>query len=314
MQWLKTPIESVQFKTYSIHIKRDDLIHSQFSGNKARKFHYFLDHSFPEVNKIIGYGSPQANSLYSLAALAKMNNWQLDFYVDHIPSFLLQNPFGNYAAAIQLGASIVPIGDQRKGNKARPNMSMEDYISEQILPHEKQALWIPEGGRCEYAEYGIKQLADEILDWVKQQHLTPPFIFLPSGTGTTALFLQKHLPFPIYTCACVGDEAYLQQQFSQLSNNTSHYPTILPRKKKYHFGKLYPEFYHIWQELKRQTGITFELLYDPPGWLSLLDYLQSHFPTGKPYPPILYIHQGGLMGNESMLPRYERKFPTSQKI
>ena len=56
------------------------------------------------------------------------------------------------------------------------------------------------------------------------------------------------------------------------------------------------------KRLKEQTSITFELLYDPQGWLTLLANL-SVFSK-----PVLYIHQGGLGGLASQLARYERKF------
>jgi 1-aminocyclopropane-1-carboxylate deaminase len=49
-------------------------------------------------------------------------------------------------------------------------------------------------------------------------------------------------------------------------------------------------------------GVEFDLLYDPHGWLTLLENPEL-FDN-----PLLYIHQGGLLGNESMLKRYERKY------
>jgi 1-aminocyclopropane-1-carboxylate deaminase len=49
-------------------------------------------------------------------------------------------------------------------------------------------------------------------------------------------------------------------------------------------------------------GVEFDLLYDPHGWLTLLENPEIF------KMPILYIHQGGLIGNESMLARYIRKY------
>jgi 1-aminocyclopropane-1-carboxylate deaminase/D-cysteine desulfhydrase-like pyridoxal-dependent ACC family enzyme len=49
-------------------------------------------------------------------------------------------------------------------------------------------------------------------------------------------------------------------------------------------------------------GIEFDLLYDPVGWLILLENPEIF------QKPTLYIHQGGLIGNESMLARYQRKY------
>ena len=40
---LPSPTETIQFQNYTFFLKRDDLIHPDFSGNKARKFYYFLE-------------------------------------------------------------------------------------------------------------------------------------------------------------------------------------------------------------------------------------------------------------------------------
>ena len=87
-----------------------------------------------------------------------------------------------------------------------------------------------------------------------------------------------------------------------LEHNILKHPTLIKPKKKYRFGKLYRESYDIWNRLKDEMGIEFDMLYDPIGWLTLME---------KPNifeKPFLYIHQGGLIGNESMLERYKRKY------
>ena len=53
--------------------------------------------------------------------------------------------------------------------------------------------------------------------------------------------------------------------------------------------------------MKEQTNIEFDLLYDPIGWNTLLDNIDDNY-------TYLYIHQGGLIGNESMLQRYIHKY------
>ena len=148
-------------------------------------------------------------------------------------------------------------------------------------------------GAVKEAEFGIKLLANELKEYQDYN------IFLPSGTGVTALYLQKHFKGKVYTCSCVGDDEYLTKQWNELEKE--NHPIILPKKKKFHFGKLYKENYQIWLELKEQ-GIEFDLLYDPIGWQVVMDNLDI---LGD---KVIYIHQGGLKGNESMIQRYERKF------
>jgi len=295
-----SPVEHICFAGNDFFIKRDDLLTPAFSGNKARKLYYLLGNEFPGISKVIGHGSPQANLLYSLSALAKLKGWQLDFYVDHIPAFLRDNPAGNYLAAIENGANIISLSGKELSG------TVGEYIQDVVLPLSKHCLFVPEGGRSELAEPGVKRLAEEIKSW-KQEHQVPDLkVVLPSGTGTTALYLQKYLPFDVLTCACVGGEDYLKKQFFELSIDEKHHPVILPTSKKYHFGKLYDEFFTMWKTLRNDTGIEFELLYDPLGWISLLDYLAGR-DKQKNKSTILYIHQGGLLGNSTMLSRYNRK-------
>ena len=272
-------IETLFFEGREFDLKRDDLLDVHFSGNKARKFHYFLTHEFPKIKRLISHGSAQSNAMYSLSVLAKQKGWEFFYYVDHIPSFLKTAPQGNYAAALANGMTIM--------------------IAPFPLTYEEDTLAIPEGGCMKEAAYGIKQLAKEINSYYHDREIE---IFLPSGTGTTALFLQQYTDFSVHTTPCVGSKEYLLKQFDTLLPEAKRLPNILTLEKKYHFGKLYREFFEIWVKLKEQTGVSFDLLYDPLGWLTLLAH-QSQFQHD-----ILYIHQGGLLGNESMLQRYSRKY------
>ena len=286
---LNSPIEKHTFENQSFYLKRDDLLHPDFSGNKARKFYYFLQNDFPNISKVISYGSAQSNAMYSLSVLAKMRGWEFEYYMDHIADYLKENPHGNYAGALNNGMKIT-VG------RGVPT------------PTNKNTLHIEEGGRQKEAQYGIEILAEEIIDWQKENNIKELNIFLPSGTGTTALFLQKafvgvgELRPTVYTCPCVGDECYLKKQFFELEKDEKYHPTILILEKKHHFGKLYKENYIIWLKLQQETGVEFDLLYDPLGWRVLLAHPELFSK------PMLYIHQGGVLGNESMLPRYERKY------
>ena len=260
-------------------------MHKSFSGNKARKFWYFFINAFPSVTKIVSHGSNQSNAMYSLSVLAKLKGWEFEYYTDHIPSFLLKNQAGNYKYALNNNMKLI----------------VGDYNFETIKDDDKSILYIDEGGAIKEASVGLKQLANEIKEYQIANKLDDLKIFLPSGTGTTALFLQKYLDIDVLTCPCVGDEIYLKKQFLQLENNEKLHPTIIKTKKKYHFGKLYKENYKIYLDLLEQANIEFDLLYDPIGWHTLCDISKDI------KSPIMYIHQGGLIGNETMIERYKFK-------
>ena len=303
---INSPTEKKLFNNYTLYIKRDDLLSSEFSGNKARKFYYYLENDFPKVKKVVSYGSNQSNAMYSLSFLAKIKGWKFEYYIDHLPSYLEKNPNGNFKYALENGMEVV-VGQ-----------GISTSTTEDVL-------LVEEGGRQKEAEVGVKILAEEIMQWKEEQRIGELNVFLPAGTGTTALYLQKafcefefdftgtQFSFPletkpmspkccVFTVPCVGDSDYLKKQFLMLEKNDSLHPIIIRPSKKRHFGKLYRESYNIWLELREAMGIEFDLLYDPNGWLTLLENPEI---LKK---PTLYIHQGGLIGNESMLARYERKY------
>jgi len=164
----KTPTREIIFKNRSFLVKEDYLTHPHFSGNKARKFYHYLKEDYSHINKVISYGSIQSNAMYSLSYLAKIKSWQFEYYVSHIPQYLRNNPHGNYLGALENGMKII--------EGSCPNNFSNDE------------LFIKEGGANKSAKEGIKLLADEIKDYLIDDDMS---IFLPSGTGTTALYLQK---------------------------------------------------------------------------------------------------------------------------
>ena len=278
-----TPLQQCRFKNINFLLKRDDLISKDFSGNKARKIAWYINNLPKDIDTIVSYGSIQSNAMYSLAKFANILGLNFKYYANHIPSFLKENPVGNYKRALELGAKIY------EGYNIQIN-SNEYFIKEGIATKE--------------AYFGIKNLAIELVRQLDNKEYQ---IFLPSGTGTTALFLSKALKelkasnLEVYTTPTVGNSKYLKEQFSQLEEDISFYPKIIDTKKRYHFGKLYREFYLLWLELHKESRVEFDLLYDPKGWLAVLE-------NSNIFENLVYIHQGGLLGNATMIDRYKRKY------
>jgi 1-aminocyclopropane-1-carboxylate deaminase/D-cysteine desulfhydrase-like pyridoxal-dependent ACC family enzyme len=174
MIFTPSPFEKYYFKNELFYIKRDDLLHIDFSGNKARKFEYFLINTFPHVKQIVSFGSNQSNAMYSLSVLAKMKGWKFIYFCDHIPSFLEQNPVGNYKYALKNGMDL--------------RLTPDKYKYANSLKDSKTII-VQEGGRQIEAQLGIKNLAWELISDIEKENIKNPYIFLPSGTGTTALLL-----------------------------------------------------------------------------------------------------------------------------
>ncbi|MDY6135052.1 1-aminocyclopropane-1-carboxylate deaminase [Campylobacter lanienae] len=277
-------IEPIYFKGRRFWILRDDLIRGEFNGNKARKLAYFLN--LNPINRFISHGSSQSNAMYSISVLAKMRGVKFIYFTHHICDFLLKNPCGNYAAALKNGMEI-HLSDN-------PSQSAKNECKD------SQDIFIPEGVAMSEAELGFKDQAKIIMDFAKKIGIKFD-IFLPSGTGCSAAFLAKNLDdMSVWTTPCVGDSDYLKREI--LSLDPFSKVNILNPPKKYHFGKIYAEIYAIYKELLDSCGVEFELLYDGVGWLTLMANLDIF--KGE----ILYIHQGGMLGNITLLDRYRRKF------
>ncbi len=293
---LRPQIQPIQFKGFGYVVWRDDLYElipgeKAFGGNKARKLYHYVMNDFPDITTLVSYGSPQSNMLFSLSRLAQIKGWEFEFFVDHVPQNLFEKPRGNYALALQNGAKI------KKVNANRIQSWVEEYAASK--PH---TLYIPEGGRHAGSEPGIAMLARDLEHWVEIAGLANPQLMLASGTGTMAYYLQKHMSFDVMTCPCVGSADYLRDQFFELGPSEKAHPLVLETTRKYHFGKLYPEFLQLWQELKKATEIEFDLLYDPLGWLCMMDFAKTN-----PDVDLIYLHQGGQLGNQTMLERYQRR-------
>lgn len=315
-----SPIQCALLDGFEFFIKRDDLLGDYLGGNKARKLEFFVQnaHKFEPNLRIISYGSSQSNALAALSVFARQKGFALIFVCEKISNFLKQNPCGNYAFALKNGAQIV----ENTEFTTRKEMALK-------LCEEKD-IFIKEGAACKEAQWGFETLADEIK--MQSKEMKRKFdIFLPAGTGASALYLAKFSEFRVFTCACVGDENYLKQQMlelepnfdikiidkkSDLDTNSAHFLQrakhslfgtkeanlfILKTPRKFHFAKPYKELLSIYQRALEQIGVEFSLLYDSVGLLTMLFYRDIF--THK----VLYIHQGGARGNESILARYAYK-------
>jgi 1-aminocyclopropane-1-carboxylate deaminase/D-cysteine desulfhydrase-like pyridoxal-dependent ACC family enzyme len=285
-------VDKVAFRGYNLHVKRDDLLDIDLSGNKARKLYYYIKNN-QNIKKIISYGGAQSNLMYSLSALAKKLKAEYTYYTKKLPLHLKENPQSNLLSALQNGMNLIEI-EYTDWDSVVDRLLSKNYDSDTIL--------VKQGGLQKEAEYGVSILADEIKRYIKENNIKDCAIFLPSGTGATAIYLQKHLDIDVYTTACVGDSNYLIEQFGECEKDSDFYPKIIKTGKKYHFGKLYKEHYELYKELLDTTKIEFELLYDPVGFRALIE--NSDFLPKD----IIYVHCGGIIGNKSMIERYKYKY------
>ncbi len=296
---LPSPISKIVLEGREFLVKRDDLIDPYLAGNKYRKLYTLLQTPSNNLNKIISYGGTQSNAMLAMAAMCREKDWEFIYYTKPLSQKQREQNMGNYAISLSLGMKHIEI----------ENELYRDFIASLRLNLEDKTFIVDQGGAVEEAKIGLEVLAREIREVsssseslekmvnTRQKIWNFDAIATPSGTGTTALFLALALPeYKIYTTPSVGDAAYLKEQMSALCEIPNNL-IILEPKRKYHFAKPYPEFLDIYKRLLKE-GIEFDLLYSPSLWIALEERTEEK---------ILYVHSGGVSGNESMLKRYSQK-------
>ncbi|MCF6340529.1 MAG: 1-aminocyclopropane-1-carboxylate deaminase [Sulfurimonas sp.] len=278
-----SPVSKITLDSRDFYVKRDDLVDKYLAGNKYRKLYALLQAPSSSLNKIISYGGTQSNAMLAIAAMCKDKGWEFVYYTKPINQTQKYDNCGNYFHSIRLGMKHIEIKEEFYKNyiaSLRGNLQDKTFI-------------IDQGGAVLEAQEGLEVLAEEI----RKDNLESKSLATPSGTGTTALYLALSLPeYKVYTTPCVGDVDYLKKQMNALHKIPDNL-IILEPEKKYHFAKPYLEFLEIQKKLL-SVGIEFDLLYAPAMWKALLEQTDEE---------IVYIHSGGVTGNESMLKRYKRK-------
>jgi len=278
-----SPISKINLDGRDFYVKRDDLIDPFLAGNKYRKLYSLLQTPSNKFNKIISYGGTQSNAMLAIAAMCKTKDWEFKYYSKPINKTQKELQSGNYFQAKKLGMQHTEIEQEL----------YRDFVASLRVNLDEKTFLIDQGGAVSEAVVGLKVLAQEI----REQNPHAKSLATPSGTGTTALFLALALPkYKIYTTPCVGDVEYLKKQMSALHKIPDNL-IILESSRKYHFAKPYPEFLDIYKKIL-SCGIEFDLLYAPGMWKVLLEQTDEK---------VLYIHSGGVSGNESMLQRYKTK-------
>ena len=282
--------QKISFENKDFIVMRDDLSHSIFSGNKARKLAYTLNNpdKYSQIQTIVSFGGNQSNFMLALSQLAKLKGWNFHYWIKPLPKFLKQNKNGNLKLALANGMQLFEITNPLNLESVKTNYQIENSL-----------YFFDQGGRNADAEEGIAACALEINKYCQINNINNYSVVIAAGTGTTALYFEKYLANKVYTIPCVGSLDYLKEQFASIDAKLAH-PKIISPNFKNSFGQLDIANYDIYLKLLRETKIEFDLLYDPIAWRTLL---AKYHQLPK---PIIYIHCDGISGNQTMLARYRR--------
>jgi 1-aminocyclopropane-1-carboxylate deaminase/D-cysteine desulfhydrase-like pyridoxal-dependent ACC family enzyme len=167
------------------------------------------------------------------------------------------------------------------------------------------------------AAVGIEELGCEVMDFISKEKTGQISwrIVVESGTGATALFLHRYLQshcngmdIKVIAVACAGSGAYLQEQMRVLDDSAGQlgsFPEVMFVDMQRVFAKPYKEHIELWHKLQEQTGIRFDLIYAPRAFEQLLHSFNTEAAQWQ-RSEVMYVHCGGVNGNQSQLKRYQR--------
>lgn len=277
-------------------MKRDDLIHPQFGGNKWRKLKYNLIHAREkQYDTLLTFGGAWSNHLYATAAAARhfgFNSIGMIRGERHTP---LNNTL---AFAKKCGMQLHYVDRTSYRQKHQ-----QDYL-QKIRQEFGNVYLLPEGGSNALALRGCEEIVHEINDESKQKF---DVICCASGTGATLAGLSRAITdsqLAIGFSALKGGN-FLSDEVTAFLNGSDS-ATISGTSSKnwqieqgFHFGgyaKIDDELISFMKRFQSQHGFKLDAVYTGKMFYGLFHHIESGY--FKPGTVIVAVHSGGLQGNK----------------
>ncbi|MBP7272777.1 MAG: pyridoxal-phosphate dependent enzyme [Saprospiraceae bacterium] len=269
----------------TLYVKRDDLIHPDYGGNKWRKWqHNLAAAQAANKNILLTFGGAFSNHLAATAAVAQANGFQsIGIVRGTEPTFLSPTLQFAQSKGMQLQfAGYTPFHEQL-------------FIQfEQQYP---DAYSVPMGGANQLGVLGCKDIVEEVR---MQLPALPDIFCVAAGTGTTAAGMISALQ----SKADVWIFPALKGTFMQKAVEHFLPTTALSLYKvweDYHFGgyaKTTPELLNFIKRFYQLYNIPLDKVYTAKMLFGVFDLIKKNcLPRGS---TIMVIHTGGLQGNATM--------------
>ncbi len=272
-----------------LYVKRDDLIHPLFGGNKWRKQKYNLIHAREEhFDTLLTFGGAWSNHIYATAAAARhfgFNSIGIIRGEKHTPL----NATLSFAESCGMQLHYVSRAEYRKKHEAPFLQNLRQQFGEVYI--------LPEGGSNALALKGCEEIVQEINDEIDQ-----PFdvICCASGTGATLAGLVKALnpeQTAIGFSALKGGE-FLHDEVRNFLGDSSQ-ATNWHIETAYHFGgyaKIDDALVNFMRQFQAEYGFALDAVYTGKMFYGLFERIKNK--SFKPGSTIVAVHSGGLQGNK----------------
>ncbi len=263
-----------------VFLKRDDLIHSEVSGNKWRKLKYNMaEVSGEKPGTVITFGGAYSNHLAALASLGYIEGIRTIGIVrgDELTPF--SSPTLRHCSSRGMELRFVSRSEYRKKERGA--------LAGTLLSQIPDALLIPEGGTNHLALKGVGEIPDECAD----TGFSPDFYVVPAGTGgTTAGLLLRRCA--VISVAVLKNAGFLREDIGRWA------PTgLLDLQLDYHFGgygRYNQELIDFIAWFETQHGVPLEQVYTGKMFYGLYDLIKRGYFAGGT--SLMVVHTGGLQG------------------
>lgn len=265
----------------SIHVKREDLLHPEVSGNKFRKLKYNIAKAKAlGCTQVLTFGGAYSNHIAATAAAGRILRIPTVGVIrgEELIHVYKKNP--TLAKAEQDGMQFKFV--TRTAYREKSNAEFLATLQQEF----DNAYIVPEGGTNDEAVLGTMEI-------LKEYDKSFTHICVAVGTGGTIAGIinsstvdQTILGFPALKGSFLSDDI---DKFAIKSNwKLIH---------DYHFGgyaKYNDELISLIQKIEVETGILFDPIYTGKMMYGVLDLIsKGYFPAES---KILVIHTGGLQG------------------
>ncbi len=269
-----------------LFVKREDVLHSEISGNKFRKLKYNLQEAKRlGFSKLVTFGGAYSNHIAAVAAAGKVFGFGTIGIIrgDELATKFLENETLKLAHENGMCFEFVSRTDYR-------NKTSETFIENLKLKFGDFYL-IPEGGTNTLAVKGCEEIlvnSDGEFNYICCAIGTGGTI---SGLINSAFNKQKILGFPALKESFLNEEIDL---FTQRNN----WKLI----RDYHFGgyaKTSSELITFVEQFNEAQSFKIEPIYTGKMFYGLFDLIKNNY--FEPNTKILAIHTGGLQGLNSKI-------------
>ena len=277
----------LQEKGVKLYVKREDLLHSEVSGNKWRKLKYNLAAAVQAGQKtILTFGGAYSNHIYATAAAAKEMGLNSIGVIRGEATTPL-NPTLSFAVSCGMHLHYISRSLYREKHQSYYISSLHELFGD--------FYYVPEGGSNSLALKGCAEIVDEI---------SIPYDYLCTAVGTggtmAGLIASEPTAMVVGFPALKGD--FLTGEVLRLLNDFGYSgSTSWLINNEYHCGgyaKVTPELIAFIVNFRQKHALQLDPIYTGKMMFGIFDLLsKNYFKKGS---TIVALHTGGLQGNVGM--------------